>query len=338
MFADEAVHDASASVRLALLPGARLSTDAIAGVRAFIAAGVPGLDPKRVTIVDDSGVLLSNDARDKWTDGNALDSALQSALDEAFGQGTTIVRVHVDHDPRTRETTDVRRAAFGVPIVHSSVDERFASDRKRYSKTAQTEDRGSDVHEERSSTLAGATERVSVAIFVNAERASDVFKIRALAIGAAGLRPARGDSITVEAVRFARTEVAARPAWPSFIGLIATIAPSAIAGAVAIVLVRFGAQPLAEFARSLLERRAVRAAAGSVAGFAPSQVHSALAGEPAHTAAAIISALPTATAAAVLELYPPEERADIIRRLSRPTSPLMPDYQTWLGAARSASG
>src|SRR5579875_2421205 len=53
VYADESVHDASASVRLALLPGARLSADAIAGIRAFVAAGVPGLEPQHVTIVDD---------------------------------------------------------------------------------------------------------------------------------------------------------------------------------------------------------------------------------------------------------------------------------------------
>lgn len=332
MFSDEETHDASASVRLALLPGAHLSSDAIAGVRAFIAAGVPGLDPKHVTIVDDSGVALSSDDHDGAHDGGALQGALQSALDEAFGVGTTIVRVHIDRDPRTRETSEVRRASLGGPIVHSIVDERFASDRKRYSKTAQNDDRGSDLHEERTSTGPGATERVSVAIFVDGERASDVLKIRALAIGAAGLRPARGDSVTVEAVRFARTDAAAYPAWPNLIGLIATIAPSAIAGGVVVVLVRLGIKPFASLVRSLLERGAVRAAAGSVSGYAPSQVRSALAGEPPHTTAAIISALPTATAAAVLELYPPEERADIVRRLTRPASPLLPDYQTWLGA------
>ena len=62
----------------------------------------------------------------------------------------------------------------------------------------------------------------------------------------------------------------------------------------------------------------------------------ALAGEPPHTAAAVISALPTATAAAVLELYPPEERAAIVRRLSRPASPLLPSYEELLRAERRA--
>jgi len=56
-------------------------------------------------------------------------------------------------------------------------------------------------------------------------------------------------------------------------------------------------------------------------------VRSALAQEPPHAAAAIISALPAATAAAVLELYPAHERDAIVRRMQRPHSPLIPDAQ-----------
>jgi|GEM_PF-411739 flagellar M-ring protein FliF len=338
VYADESVHDASASVRLALLPGARLSADAIAGIRAFVAAGVPGLEPQHVTIVDDSGVALSSDVRDGAHDGERLAAELQSALDQAFGVGTSIVRVHVDRDPRTRESTEIRRAVVGGPIAHSSVDERFASENKRYSKSTQTDDRGSDLHEERTTVGAGATERVSVAIFVDGAHAADVLKIRELAIGAIGLRPSRGDTITVEALRFAHNDEPQPSVWPGLIGFIESLAPSGIAAGVVIVVARIGMRPLGSFLRMLIERRSARSTAGLVAGYAPSQVRTALAGEPPHTAAAIISALPTATAAAVLELYPPEERAAIIRRLTQPRSPLLPDYQQWLGAARSHDG
>lgn len=64
--------------------------------------------------------------------------------------------------------------------------------------------------------------------------------------------------------------------------------------------------------------------------FAPSHVRGALANEPPHTAAAIISALPAATATAVLDMYPPEERAAIVRRMSRAAAPVVPDYETVL--------
>ncbi|MGA7094039.1 MAG: hypothetical protein WBX23_08390, partial [Candidatus Cybelea sp.] len=59
-FADESAHDASASVRLQLRAGARLSRQAVAGIRAFVAASVPQLEPARVTILDDRGIALGD--------------------------------------------------------------------------------------------------------------------------------------------------------------------------------------------------------------------------------------------------------------------------------------
>jgi flagellar motor switch protein FliG len=73
-----------------------------------------------------------------------------------------------------------------------------------------------------------------------------------------------------------------------------------------------------------LEATQVRLTARDVAGIPPLRVRGALANEPPHIAAAIISALPAATAAAVLELYPAEERAAIVRRLTHERSPLVP--------------
>jgi flagellar motor switch protein FliG len=66
-------------------------------------------------------------------------------------------------------------------------------------------------------------------------------------------------------------------------------------------------------------------------GYAPARVRGALAHEPPHAAAAIISALPAATAAAVLELYPQHEREALVRRMQRAPSPLIPDAHEVLG-------
>jgi flagellar motor switch protein FliG len=62
-------------------------------------------------------------------------------------------------------------------------------------------------------------------------------------------------------------------------------------------------------------------------------VRGALANEPPHTAAAIISALPAATATAVLEMYSAEERAAIVQRMARAAAPAVPDYETILRRA-----
>src|SRR5579863_2504678 len=84
-FADESAHRASASVRLRLRAGAQLTREAIGGIRAFVAASVPELEPARVTILDDRGLALADaGAAD---DAARLQRSLQSALDAAFGEG-----------------------------------------------------------------------------------------------------------------------------------------------------------------------------------------------------------------------------------------------------------
>lgn len=106
-FADESSAQASASVRLRMIDGARLSGDAVAGVRAFVAASVAGLDAKNVTILDDRGIALEETPGSDQ--GGELQRSLQSALDDALGNGAAIVRVHVEYDRRTITSKDVRR-------------------------------------------------------------------------------------------------------------------------------------------------------------------------------------------------------------------------------------
>ncbi len=123
-FADDNTHDASASVRLQLHGGARLPREAIAGIRAFVAASVPELLPARVTILDDRGVAFGNDTAgaDEAAD---LQRSLQSALDSAFGDEATIVRVRAEYEVATNLRT--RRAPHAD---RSSGDQAFAAQRE----------------------------------------------------------------------------------------------------------------------------------------------------------------------------------------------------------------
>ena len=117
-FADENSSPTSASVRLRLEPGVRPSGETIAGIRAFVAAAVPGLSASRVTILDDRGVAL-DDAETAAADGEiGLQSALQSALDAAFGAGSTIVRVHAGDRDETSTAVFVDEShAADLPAV-----------------------------------------------------------------------------------------------------------------------------------------------------------------------------------------------------------------------------
>jgi flagellar M-ring protein FliF len=321
VYADEARRDASASVRVKLAPGTRLSARAVAGIKAFVAGGVPGLDAERVTVLDDRGLALDADGGDDAPD---VQGALQSALDAAFGAGATIVRVHREPLAERRDVRDVHRAALGGSIARTTTDERYASTAKKYSKNSATEDRGSETREEHRVTAAGATARLTVAVFVDAARGLDLAKIRALAAATAGTRTDRGDAVSVEAVAFGaglRPDRARAPAWVlAFAGLI----PQALTATALVLVVALAAKPLAGVAVRALETASARSAARAVAGIPPARVRGALDGEPPHVAAAIISALPAATAAAVLELYPAEQRAEIVRRLARDNAALVP--------------
>ena len=326
VYADQTQRDASASVRVRLAPGAHLSARTVAGIKAFVAGGVPGLDAAQVTVLDDRGIAL--DAGVAGDDASDAQAALQSALDVAFGASATIVRVHREPIGETREVRDVRRAAIDGMIARTTSDERYASNVKKYSKSEGTEDRGSDTRDERRVISADATARLSIAVFVDAARGLDVRKIRTLAAAAAGIRPERGDALTVEAVVFAngapRTPRSALA--PGWVLAFASVLPQALTALAIVLVVGFLAKPCAGVAMRLVETGAARSTARHVAGLPPGRVRGALVGEPPHVAAAIISALPAATAAAVLELYPAEERSAIVRRLARgANATLIPD-------------
>lgn len=331
-YADEQSHDASASVRLTLHSGAKLSHDAIAGIRSFVAAGVPGLETTRVTIVDDRGVAL-DDAKSEG-DGNDLQNSLQSALDGAFGSGSSIVRVRMEFDPRNQQLREVHRAGTpGVAIGTNRSAEAYSSANKHYSKQTITDDRGSDLREEQTHLAAGRLSRLSIGIFVDAQRGLDLYKIRSLAAAAVGLNARRGDTLTVQAVPFSRSLVPRKDGWWLAYEVIVPAVPTVLVGVIVIFALRLFMKPATALMRAMVRRNAVMQTQRAVSGFAPTQVRGALLHEPPHTAAAVISALPAATAAAVLDMYPVEERSAIIRRMARPTSPLLGDCETIIANA-----
>jgi flagellar M-ring protein FliF len=330
LFADDASHEASASVRLTLQQGVVLTREQVEGVRTFVASGVPGLEGKRVAILDDrGGALGSTDPVAGIDEANGLQSSLQSALDTAFGAGATIVRVHAFYDPQIRETHETKRTSLGNrPISATTLDERYSGDRKRYSKTQSNEDRGSDVQDERTQMPAGRLARISVGVMVDEARHLDVEKLREITSATVGLVPQRGDVLSLQELAFTKPTLRSPSAPMVALGLFATILPTFIVVAGLLVALRWSVNPAVQAIEAFRQRSAVRRASSEVAGFAPAQVRGVLNGEPPYTAAAIISALPTATATAVLEMYSPEERAAIVRRMQRMHAPIVPDYQT----------
>jgi flagellar M-ring protein FliF len=328
-FADQSARDASASVRLRMREGARLSAATVSGVRAFVAASVAGLDPGRVTILDDRGVALGEGD----SEPGAADSQreLQSALDSAFGTGATIVRIHAEYRGAAVAERDERRVPLGDrAIVQTATNESYDGDGKRYRRVDQRDDRGSDTRETVSQSAPGALLRLSTAVYVDRARAAELAQVRELAAATVGYDPKRGDTLAVEAVDFHREAPVQRDVWWLLYGAFVPLVPTLALVAGLIVVARVAVPPLASTVQGFLERAAVERTSKAVAGFAPARVRSALANEPPHAAAAIISALPAATAAAVLDLYPQHEREAIVRRMVRVHSPLLSDAEELL--------
>lgn len=323
-FADQSSQAGSASVRLRLRAGTALPRATVDGIRAFVAASVPGLEPARVTILDDRGVALGDTTN--GDDAAFLQQTLQSALDAAFGTGATIVRVRAEYESEQTTERDVRRAPVGAQAIERMRrSESYDGEGKRYRHLEEGEGRGTEMHERIAQLPAGALKRLSAAVFIDRSRALDLPTVRELASAALGYDARRGDTLAVEAVDFHHEAVARKDAWWLIYGAIVPLAPSLVV-AIGIVLgVRFAMPPLASIARSLIDRALVERASKAVAGYAPARVRSLLEEEPAHSAAAIISALPAVTATAVLELYPPHEREEIVRRMQRRQSPLLDD-------------
>lgn len=331
-FADDASREASASVRLRLTPDARLSADAVNGIRAFIAASVPGLDGRHVTIVDDRGVALGDGS--DGGDAGDLQRSLQTALDSAIGAGASIVRVHVEYDRRMITGRDVRRAPLSSPAITATTqDERFDGGGKRYDRSEQQIDRGSETRELSSSTQPGRIARISAAVFVDAARGADVIQVRQLAQATLGIDPRRGDTIDVAAIAFTRTPAAKKDGWWLAYGAIVPLLPSVVVAIASLVALRWAGPSVLSLLRAAGERSAIARTAKAVSGTAPANVRGALLNEPPHTAAAIISALPAATAAAVLDMYPEHERSAIVKRMQRPASPLLADAEAFIANA-----
>lgn len=318
IFADDSPTPASASVRLSASPGQVLTESTLAAVRAFVAAGVPGLQAARVTVIDDRGAY---DA-ERSDDAHERETALQSALDAAFGAGATIVRVQIERRQSASEAHDVRRAPHDrAAIARHDLDEHLSSEKKTYTRRQTTEDRGSDVHDERTIVAAGGIARVSIAVIVDARRHLDLEKIREVAGAAAGFDARRGDTLSVESVPFDRPYGASPQPFAYALAIVGEALPALALAAVAIVAIRIGARPLFALVTELLRRmRLERTAPGMRT---PEAIFEVLRGEPAHVAAAIIATLATPLATAVLDLYALEQRRAIVARLTRAPSPLI---------------
>ncbi|HMD03366.1 MAG TPA: flagellar M-ring protein FliF C-terminal domain-containing protein, partial [Candidatus Baltobacteraceae bacterium] len=244
-FVGETSREASASVRVVLAPGASLSYETAAGIRAFVAAGVPGLEAKRVALLDDRGAVPADGAPAGDRD-EELANSLQSVLDAAFGAGATIVRVHQAYDLRSRHVEERIDKPLGAHPLHSTnTDERYSSVQKRYSKASANQENGSDIEETRTDIPAGRLVRTSVAVAVDTARHLALGKIRSLAVATLGLETSRGDRLSVEEMAFAVAPVRGASFAVLALDALARLVPPLFVLVAAFAALRFAGRPAA---------------------------------------------------------------------------------------------
>lgn len=124
-FLNENNEFSKASVKLALKPGFKLSPQQVNGIVMLVANAVEGLDPDKISVHDDTGMVLNNKSEDKnsYTLDNQMDmqqeikSRLQKNIKDLlariYGSSNVDVIVNVDLD-FDREVTDI--VEFSPPI------------------------------------------------------------------------------------------------------------------------------------------------------------------------------------------------------------------------------
>lgn len=228
----------SASVVVALRPGASLSGGQVRAIQHLVASSVQGLAPERVTVVDTRGRLLSPGGEDptgakaaQLSEREQVEAALQqraqSMLDQVLGPGRAIARVSAEVDFSRRQ---VEQESFlpeqRAPTSEVTVEESYAGrgalppggpasvSVPSYAQVAPGSS-GSEYRRRESRTTyqvtrrveravsTGGIRRLSVAVLVDRQVPQAVVQALEAAVAAGvGLDRRRGDALVVQAVDF----------------------------------------------------------------------------------------------------------------------------------------
>ncbi|MCQ8184064.1 flagellar basal-body MS-ring/collar protein FliF [Parvularcula maris] len=264
-----------------LTTSSMLSAEQLRAVRHLMALSVPGMLPENVAVVDTVRGLLHSDAENGLSGGSAakeIEGALLTMLEARLGAGNARVNVALESVRKREEiassTVDPDRTAV---LSRSREENKRAEEGSAGAVTIasdlptgetgeedgpRTTDEGvrEDVTYAVSTTnrkvelLPGGIERLSVAVLINEAalgeaptnelREAELASLRTLIATAAGIRPERGDVVTLEAMAFDLPEEAAgtppAPAQKSPFPLL----PAAGVGVAALLFLLFVLRPL----------------------------------------------------------------------------------------------
>ncbi|MEZ0493732.1 flagellar basal-body MS-ring/collar protein FliF [Kineococcus sp. TBRC 1896] len=235
----------TASVLVKLKPGAKLSNDNVTAIVNLVAGGVPGMDPKNVSVVDDKGNTLSTDGsgssaqNEKTSDYNAAASSeLQDYLESIYGKGNVkaTVKATLDFDDRT-ETSRTYTQTEGInPSAQATTTEKYngtgggaaagvlgpdniavpangAAGQGGYDKDTVQNNIPTNQTDVVTKQAPGKITRQAVSVVLNAgakgaASAADVNQVTQIVNQAAGIDPTRNDTVSVIKTAFDDTAAA----------------------------------------------------------------------------------------------------------------------------------
>jgi len=221
---DDAV--TTASVIVSMVPGSRLVPAQVKGITKLVAASVPELEEKNVTVVDQSGIVINspdddtaspmeltgNEQEKKISYEQYMQRKVQSILDKAFGPDKAIVVIDTTIDSSSSRTEkyvvgDASSNGSVVTKIKEAKENYAAGDSESRDTGAQMSFQGSadksgkvqsynkndtvrimDVNKVKTETVtpAGAVKRITASVLVDNLSPSQVDKVREIVKGAIG--------------------------------------------------------------------------------------------------------------------------------------------------------
>lgn len=242
---------AKASIVLTL-KGTSISKDSVQGIVALTTGAVQGLDKKNVKVVDQTGKILNKNEEDDASDSSSatskymklksqyekqMEKKITGLIEPVVGKGKVKASVNVDlnfdavekkitnySNPQIRsenvqasgKQTEIKQAQTGQ--VNDNVDNVTGdenNDNASYNRTVNNE---LNTETTKIINAPGSINRMTSSVVINGDlSAGDAKNIRKLIQGALGYDKQRGDTVSVQAVNFARSKstkktVAKKPA------------------------------------------------------------------------------------------------------------------------------
>jgi flagellar M-ring protein FliF len=232
--------DPTASVFVKTGPGVSLGSDKVQSIVHLVSAGIEGMSPADVAVIDADGHVLSAVG---GTAGGGLQgsqtgeyetriaSNVQQMLDKVVGVGNAVVSVTADLDyDQTARTSETYTAGEDLPPLSSATTlEEYSGAENAVGgvlgpdgvQTPADEGQGSGAYRKESATVnnplnkvteqttstPGAVRRQSVSVVVSdgAGAGLDMNDLEAAVIAAAGIDPERGDRVSVSRMSFDTT-------------------------------------------------------------------------------------------------------------------------------------